>query len=775
MWVDTMSSAAGLVTSATGLGTGDAAPWMKNVAIGSILGASSSEKPIERIAAVGLLSLAAFVTGARAKGRDRHVAGLGLALNDVVSWAGMHVAVSLYVAAHRRYARLQDEADELAVEQAEQAAAEAERSHQHSVVHRATIEVLKELSDCSDSQVAGAVAGREARRLRHILSTKGQMPSGLDRALYEVSEDVRVAGLQVELVTADLTGEVPADALASLRKALLISLLAAREFAAADRAVVRAVSDDDQVSVTVRHHSGGFAPGGGSLYEGRLAGLQQVLGPVFGRVEVWSQEERGVHVSLTMPTADPAAEPREHRSKKNLPLRDVAPAEVVTPGPSFAGIQQGELVGLGMADGRSSSEKVLERGSWRQNDDANRRILVHDSDRGDLWQLVAKTKSSLGQLGPYGVSGQIDEALRANRTIATLFMAWRCSGLATGFAALIAGRRRYRSRMAAVVQLAGAVVESVGLAWRLHRRGFRFDRQTQLTDASTAVGALLAGRANLPEEDLWTWINWAPWSFAASAVSGQALGDPPTGNSALRAATIILAGTALAARWNDRVVNACGMASCFAVGQVFVRQIRNGATRLEAARAEAIEEGRRLASEKERSRQLRLLHDSALQSLEAVGSGRYPDLNSVQSLARNEARRLEAQLVEPKSPSGSLNEAMDSVVDEHRGFGLAIDLTIGVVYEPIPPVLLALRDATSEALMNVRKHAGSAHVEVDVASSTDGVCVTVRDRGAGFDPTHRAGFGTVESIVRRMSDVGGQARIDSALGKGTTVILWGPA
>ena len=67
MWVDTVASAAGLAASAVGLGTGDAAPWMKNVAIGSALGASSSEVPVERAAAVGLIAGAALATGIRAK------------------------------------------------------------------------------------------------------------------------------------------------------------------------------------------------------------------------------------------------------------------------------------------------------------------------------------------------------------------------------------------------------------------------------------------------------------------------------------------------------------------------------------------------------------------------------------------------------------------------------------------------------------------------------------------------------------------------------------
>ena len=183
----------------------------------------------------------ALATGIRARGRDRHVAGFGLALNDVISWTGMHIACSLYVAAHRRYARLQDEAAAVTLRQAQEAAVEVERSQQHRLVHQATIEVLNELAASNDAAAAGALARQEAGRLRHILRTKGQIPTGLDAALYEMSESVRGRGLNVELVTADLAGDVPDHIVAPLCEAVHITLLSAHEFAGAERAVVRAV------------------------------------------------------------------------------------------------------------------------------------------------------------------------------------------------------------------------------------------------------------------------------------------------------------------------------------------------------------------------------------------------------------------------------------------------------------------------------------------------------------------------------------------------------
>jgi signal transduction histidine kinase len=115
------------------------------------------------------------------------------------------------------------------------------------------------------------------------------------------------------------------------------------------------------------------------------------------------------------------------------------------------------------------------------------------------------------------------------------------------------------------------------------------------------------------------------------------------------------------------------------------------------------------------------------------------------------------------------------LVKEHSHFGLDVDLFVdGAAAEPAPRVRRALQDATSEALTNVRKHAGVSQTKVTISRADAGVAVAIHDEGAGFDPRQRAGFGTDESIVRRMAEVGGWAEIESASGKGTRVTLWGP-
>ena len=303
MWVDTAWTGAGLVASGAGLGSSNTAPWMKNVAIGATLGAASSENAFERFSAVGVMGCAAALTGIRARGRDAHVAGGALVVNDIISWTGMHIAVRTYISAHRRQALLQDSANLLAVEKATAAATEAERSRQYRLVHERTLEVLRALADTDDGHEAGVLARQEAGRLRYFLRTRGQAPTGLEQGLREVAEAVEADGLHVELVTAELVSDVGPDAVRSVREATLVSLLAAKEHAGASRAVLRSASEPESVTITVRHHSGGFEPGSGSSYERRLGILKQMMAAVDADVQIWSSPGGGVRVTLLVPAS----------------------------------------------------------------------------------------------------------------------------------------------------------------------------------------------------------------------------------------------------------------------------------------------------------------------------------------------------------------------------------------------------------------------------------------------------------------------------------------
>jgi len=288
MWSDTLGTAAGLVACESALGDDEGAPWMKNLVIGAGVGASSSERRSERMAALSVLAASEWWSGFRARGRDTRVAGFAMAASDICNLVGLHVTSRNYVSLRRRFATLMDEATTLKIEQTMATAAEVERGRQQQLLHQATIEVLKAIATTTDRESASRLAQQEAGRLRHVLRTKGEVPSRLDSALYDVCEDVRQRGLNVELVTAELTDEVDADVLVAARGALQRALLSALELGKARRAVVRATSDGAEVQLTVRDRGVGFTPGGHSTYEGQLNRLAEALSPIQGGAEVWS-------------------------------------------------------------------------------------------------------------------------------------------------------------------------------------------------------------------------------------------------------------------------------------------------------------------------------------------------------------------------------------------------------------------------------------------------------------------------------------------------------
>jgi signal transduction histidine kinase len=798
LWVDTVWSGGALVASGTGLGSSNVAPWMKNIAIGAALGAASSESITERIGALGILSCAAATSGVRARGRDTHVAGAALAANDIVSWTGMHVAVTTYIAAHRRQALMQDSASRVAVEKATEAAAANERSRQHRLVHERTLEVLKALSETEDLLEAGVLARQEAGRLRHFLRTRGSVPSGLEQALREVVEAVEADGIRIEFVSAELESNVSAEVIPAIREAVLISLLAAMEYAGASRAVLRAASEPGTVTVTVRHDAGGFEQGSGSSYEHRLCELRGMVAAVGGDAQVWSGEGKGVRFTLVAPASDhessqaPGSKSFVDDSAEGIPyssVRRTPESHSDRTGSEYDLDRRniGEVVGgshdkvgalrfVAHNDVRTSSQP-LEAGSeqWPTGDDPNRRVSPH-RQRMTLRRLrVLVRNAPISVRTPQSSQIEADEErTRANQTTAGLFLAWRFSGLATGVAALVAGSRRYHSSKVAALTVTAAISESIWLAWHFPRNRYRFDRRAQAVDLLTAAAVLVTGRANLRVEDRSTWINWTPWSFGANAICGRTLDPDDAFVGVVGAAALIGLSATQSTSWTDRVVNSGGMSACFAVSQMFTRQMHNAATRLKVTRAEAIEEGRRLAVEQEVARQLRLLHDSALQTLEAIGTGGYSDLHVIMRLAHDEADQLQDQLRGVVAPARSLLEEMQSLVAVHRQHGLTIVFDVWDSTEAPFATVSALCDATSEALTNVRKHARSRSVGVSVRREGKGVRVVISDDGVGFEDTAGFGFGTTHSISERMSEVGGRGEIESQVGHGTRVSLWGP-
>jgi signal transduction histidine kinase len=151
-------------------------------------------------------------------------------------------------------------------------------------------------------------------------------------------------------------------------------------------------------------------------------------------------------------------------------------------------------------------------------------------------------------------------------------------------------------------------------------------------------------------------------------------------------------------------------------------------------------------------------------------------LREIRATAVQQATELRAVLREDTARQGGLTGGLHALTDEFLRRGLHTELvTGGLDRDPPPAVAGALLGATREALTNVAKHAGTGRAVVRAVSRPDGVEVTVRDHGRGFDPTaEHHGFGVEQSITTRMQEAGGRAELWSVPGRGTRVTLWGP-
>jgi signal transduction histidine kinase len=196
----------------------------------------------------------------------------------------------------------------------------------------------------------------------------------------------------------------------------------------------------------------------------------------------------------------------------------------------------------------------------------------------------------------------------------------------------------------------------------------------------------------------------------------------------------------------------------------------------------------------ERRESERLVHDTVLNTLTALARADPDDVAEVVNRCRQDVALIEGALghlddlaAEARCTTGDLCRAMQAVVAAMRAQGLNVHLELDAGTGPAVPahVIMAISNAAREALSNVAAHAGTGEAWVTARlTALDGAAevpcrlqVTVRDRGAGFDPTRvdQARLGLRRSITERTADCGGQASIWSEPGQGTVVSLSWPA
>lgn len=191
---------------------------------------------------------------------------------------------------------------------------------------------------------------------------------------------------------------------------------------------------------------------------------------------------------------------------------------------------------------------------------------------------------------------------------------------------------------------------------------------------------------------------------------------------------------------------------------------------------------------RELSRQERLIHESVLNTLAAIGAG---GLLAGSVVIRKEAAASaevlltlgRASLGALDAPSGIWMQDLLPALERLQTRGITARLEVAarledVVHSGMPAETYAgMLVAIREALSNAERHSGAGQVSVRISEKAGpGPCgwveATISDDGVGFNPGAGSfGFGITESILRTMADVGGTAEVASASGRGTRVGL----
>lgn len=200
------------------------------------------------------------------------------------------------------------------------------------------------------------------------------------------------------------------------------------------------------------------------------------------------------------------------------------------------------------------------------------------------------------------------------------------------------------------------------------------------------------------------------------------------------------------------------------------------------------------------AREVRELHDTVLRALTVIGrqgagaglpelkamldAGNTPDAGAAAGTPVRDAVVHSAGSVPsfgsvpsagPAPSPSDLEQAFRRLAARHGNDSFAVDVS-GTAAGLPGPLRNALLAAAEECLINVERHAGTRQADILLSETADTVCVVVSDSGKGFDPEQVPAdrLGISGSVLARMRDAGGSARIFSSPGSGTTVLLEAP-
>lgn len=199
----------------------------------------------------------------------------------------------------------------------------------------------------------------------------------------------------------------------------------------------------------------------------------------------------------------------------------------------------------------------------------------------------------------------------------------------------------------------------------------------------------------------------------------------------------------------------------------------------------------RNAREGERSRIARDLHDdlgaslteisilAALAAEDAGESSLHPSLDQLSSKAKNVVGTLDEIVWAVNPREDNLRSLVEYIAAFAREFldiariPLRSDVTREIPEHPLgAPQRHGIFLAAREALNNIVKHSAATEVKLRIAIDRNKLLeIRIEDNGRGFNPEYARGGDGLGNLDRRMQEAGGECRIETFPGQGTTIIL----
>jgi len=188
--------------------------------------------------------------------------------------------------------------------------------------------------------------------------------------------------------------------------------------------------------------------------------------------------------------------------------------------------------------------------------------------------------------------------------------------------------------------------------------------------------------------------------------------------------------------------------------RAYLNELEEKAARLEREREANIQR----AAAEEQARIARELHDViahnvSVMTVQAAAAGDVFDsdparareaLGAIESTGRAALTELRRLLAVDRDGSRPGLGALDELVEQVRGAGLEVVLTVEGEQQMLPAALdLSAYRIVQEALTNTLKHAAARHVWVDVRYDHAEVGIRVRDDGIGAEPNGTSGRGLI--------------------------------